>query len=352
MDMRAIGTVMENERAILTAAIERLDAVAGVDIEVADVGTGTKPMRWDAEIWLKHGGKKYKFVVEIKKGLTTSTAHLVARQLMALAREQKTTPLLITDYVTEGVGEMLREMDVQYLDAAGNAHVHAGGVHILIEGKKRAVVGWTTRTEGDPFGWAGLKVVFTLLCAEELRSAAYRDIAKAAGVALGTVGGVMTALEKRKFLMRVGGGLKLRNPKELMQLWVSAYTGKLRPKLLLGRFEAIDGLNAKAAIHHGALLGAETGANRLQKYLKPGIDTLYITGETAKLIAPLRLRKDPEGRLEQRRQFWEFEYPERKLGIVPPLLMYADLMAVGDPRTIEAAEMIYVDYLARCFGEA
>jgi hypothetical protein len=335
---------MENERAILTAAIERLDAVAGVDIEVADDGTGTKPTRWDAEIWLKHGGKKYRFLVEIKKGVTTSTAHLVARRLMALAREQKTAPLLITDFVTEGVGEMLRELDVQYLDAAGNAHVHAGGVHILIEGKKRTETR-TTRTEGDPFGWAGLKVVFTLLCAEDLRNAAYRDIAKAAGVALGTVGGVVTKLEKRKFLMRVGGGVKLRNPKELMQLWVAGYIEKLRPKLLLGRFGTVEGLDAKAAIHHGALLGAETGAMHLQKYLKPGIDTLYIIGDMAELIAPLRLRRDPEGSLELRRQFWEFEYPERKLGIAPPLLIYADLIAVGDPRTIEAAEMIYDEYL-------
>lgn len=343
---------MENERAILEAAIEKIAAVAGVDIEVAEAGAGKKPTRWDAEIWLKHGGEKYRFFVEIKKSVTTSTAHFVARQMMEYARDQKTALLLITDYVTEGVGEMLREMDVQYLDAAGNAHVHAGGVHILIEGKKRTATGWTTRTEGGPFGWAGLKVVFTLLCAEDLRNAAYRDIAKAAGVALGTVGGVVTELERLKFLMRVGGGMKLRNPKELMQLWVTAYTEKLRPKLLLGRFEAIEGLDTHEAIRYGAFLGAETGAMRLQKYLKPGIDTLYITGDTAELFALLRLRKKPEGSLELRRQFWEFEYPERKLGIAPPLLIYADLIAVGDPRTIEVAEMIYDEYLTRHFGKA
>jgi len=248
--------------------------------------------------------------------------------------------------------EILREMDVQYLDAAGNAHVHAGGVHILIEGKKRAAVGWATRTEGDPFGWAGLKVVFTLLCAEELRNAAYRDTSRLRDVALGTVGGVVTALERRRFLMRVVGGMKLQNPKELLQLWVAGYIEKLRPKLLLGRFEAIQGLDTKAAIHQGALLGAETGAMHLQKYLKPGIDTLYITGDTAELIAPLRLRRDAEGGLELRRKFWEFEYPERELGIAPPLLIYADLIAVGDPRTIEAAEMIYDEYLTRYFRKA
>ena len=58
------------------------------------------------------------------------------------------------------------------------------------------------------------------------------------------------------------------------------------------------------------------------------------------------LRKHPEGRVELRRKFWKFDHPEHKRRIVPPLLIYADLIAVGDPRTIEAAEMIYDECLA------
>lgn len=34
-------------------------------------------------------------------------------------------------------------------------------------------------------------------------------------------------------------------------------------------------------------------------------------------------------------------------GFVPPLLIYADLMATDDARAIEAAETIYDNYLAR-----
>jgi hypothetical protein len=34
-------------------------------------------------------------------------------------------------------------------------------------------------------------------------------------------------------------------------------------------------------------------------------------------------------------------------GLVPPLLIYADLMATGDARAIEAAEIIYDKYIAR-----
>jgi len=38
--------------------------------------------------------------------------------------------------------------------------------------------------------------------------------------------------------------------------------------------------------------------------------------------------------------------------VVPPLLIYTDLIAVGDPRTIEAAELLYDDYLIQYFGKA
>lgn len=343
---------MEDEREVLVAAVERIKVTAGVKLVVADAATGTTTSRGEAVLWLKHGGRKTSFLAVVKRGVTTNTVHFVARRLKEIAQGQNRIPLLITEFVSESVGKMLREMDVQYLDTAGNAHLHAEGVHILIEGKKKPKTDRMTRPGGDPFGWAGLKVVFALLCAEDLRSAAYRDIAKSAGVALGTVGGVMTELERRKHLMRVGDEVRLRNQKDLMQLWVTAYIDKLRPKLFLGRFEAIEGLDTREAVANGALLGAETAAMHLRKHLRPGIDTLYITGQMTDWIARMRLRKDPTGSLELRRRFWEFEYPEKKLGIVPPLMMYADLLAVGDPRTIDAAEMTYDEYLARYLEEA
>jgi hypothetical protein len=99
------------------------------------------------------------------------------------------------------------------------------------------------------------------------------------------------------------------------------------------------------AIREGALLGAETAAAEVQKYLKPGLYTLYIEGDLKDFVMKHRLQQHPEGGIELRRKFWKFDHPEEKRRIVPPLLIYADLIAVGDPRTIEAAEMIYDQYL-------
>ncbi len=341
---------MNNERETIEAAIQETAAMTGVDIAVAEDDAGVGATAAGTEVGLKHAGRKYMYIAEMKRGVNKNNAHFIAKEVSENARRKNTGVLLVTEYLTDEVGAILRAMNVQYVDTAGNAYIKAGGVHVLIEGKRRK------KQEPDvdgphPFGWAALKVVFALLCAKGLRNAPYRDIAKAAGVALGTVAGVMINLEKRHYLMTVGGGVRLRDERELVKLWIAAYIEKLRPKLLLGRYDAITALNVDAVAQH-ALAGAETAAARLQRYLVAGRDTLYITGEQKPLIQKLQLRKTPEGTLELRKRFWNFEYPEQEFGVVPPLLIYADLIAVGDPRTIEAAELLYDDYLIQYFGKA
>lgn len=106
---------MENEKELLEAAIEKFNTVAGVDIAVTEARADPKSARWDAVLWLQHGGKKHKFLVEIKKGVTTSTAHLIARRLRARAREQKTIPLLIyADLIAVGDPRTIEAAEMIY----------------------------------------------------------------------------------------------------------------------------------------------------------------------------------------------------------------------------------------------
>lgn len=341
---------MKDERETIEAAIQETTALTGVDLAVVveEAAHGAAPV--DTGLRLKHGGRKYMYIAEMKRVVNRANAHFIAKEVHEDARRKKTAVLLVAEYLTDEVGAVLREMGVQYLDTAGNAFIKAGGIHVLIEGKRRKKVA-QVEDDPQPFGWAALRVVFALLCAKELRNAPYRDIAIAAGVALGTVAGVMTNLEKRHYLITVGGGVRLRDERELVKLWIAAYIEKLRPKLLLGRYDAVTPLNIEA-LPQDALAGAETAVARLQHYLVAGRDTLYITGEQKPLIQQLQLRKAPEGKLELRKRFWNFNYPEQGLGVAPPLLIYADLVAVGDPRTIEAAEMLYDEYLTQYFGKA
>jgi hypothetical protein len=64
-----------------------------------------------------------------------------------------------------------------------------------------------------------------------------------------------------------------------------------------------------------------------------------------------KLRLDPQGEIELLAPFWSFDYPEKNENLVPPLLVYADLLVRADGRTTETARMIYDKYLARYFTE-
>ncbi len=93
--------------------------------------------------------------------------------------------------------------------------------------------------------------------------------------------------------------------------------------------------------------GGEIAAAELTGYLKPERYTVYTDKLPGKLIYKFKFQKDPHGNIEILTPFWTFKWNLAEKRYVPPLLIYADLMATGDARAIEAAEIIYDNYLAR-----
>jgi hypothetical protein len=88
-------------------------------------------------------------------------------------------------------------------------------------------------------------------------------------------------------------------------------------------------------------------AAKLTKQLKPEKVIIYAPEPPGKLIIEQKLRKTTAGDIEILKPFWTFDHEFDALGIAPPLLVYADLMATGDDRNIETAEIIYDNYLAQ-----
>lgn len=200
---------------------------------------------------------------------------------------------------------------------------------------------------GRAFQAMGLQVLFALLAKPELVARPYREIAAAAGVAHGTVGWVMAELPHLGYLAEVGGGRRLINGERLLGQWAEAYARTLRPRLLLGRFRGdIEGLYAHTAQWKEDLtLGGEVAAARLTRHLRPGTATFYARVVDPRVVLKLALRADAEGNVEFRRRFWTFPGEEPRL--VPKLLIYADLLAIGDARCLETAQLLRDGLLAR-----
>lgn len=251
--------------------------------------------------------------------------------------------LLVADYINPQLADWLREQGVMFLDVAGNAYLYDRGLRVWVTGKRDALRLQAERERRRAFQPSGLKVVFALLSRPGSVAADYRTLARDAGVALGTVQWVIRDLVEEGYVLRLGRRRRrLVEPKALLDAWVPAYLRGLRPRLLLGRFEApdLDWWTVIDPREYGALWGGEPAAAKLTDHLKPGTLTIYTDRIPARLVVERRLTLNDAGRVEFRKKFWRFE-AEDMPDTVPPVLVYADLHAVGDSRALEAAERVF-----------
>lgn len=303
----------------------------------------------DALIRIALQDMEWHFAAEFKNRLTRATLGVAVQQLRKFSQRG----LLVTRYVTSQMADLLKKMDIPFVDAAGNAYINEPPLFIFIKGNKLAD---TYRPEPTTraFRPAGLQVVFALLCNPGLENAPFREIAKVATVALGTVGRVIQDLKQMGYLIDMGTrGRRLNRKDNLLARWVTAYPEQLRPKQLTGRYRAINHDWWRYAELHTfrAYWGGEIAATTLTEYLKPQIATIYTNQPLGKLLLKNKIKKDPNGDIEILNAFWGFEYDGQDLNLVPPLLIYADLLATGDARNVEAAEIIYEQELTRLIRE-
>ncbi len=339
------------ERELIDDAIAAARAY-GVNLEVKAIATriGDKPV--DAVFTLQVNEQKTQYLVEVKRGLRPATLGATLLQLQQL--ETLGHPvMLVTDYVTPQLADTLRERGVAFLDTVGNVCINQPPLLVWVKGQRPTERPNTGQASGRAFKPTGLKVVFALLCQRQWVNRPYRALATLAGVAHGTVGWVMADLDQHGFIVTIGHQRRLKNRRRLLDIWVEAYARNLRPRLLLGRYQtaARDWWKGVKVMDYGLQLGAEPAAAMLDEYLTPGVATLYGDKAPGRFIAENQLRTDAHGNVEIRQRFWNFDYEWEWPELVPPVLIYADLLAAGDARCIEAAERIYEAHLARLFEQ-
>jgi hypothetical protein len=329
----------------------------GLQLEVLQREPHTGAGRADAKVRIRHPEGQLDLTAEIALHLTTSNYGPLVGRL----RKEGRKGILIADYIGPGLAERLREQEVPFLDAAGNAFLRDRGLYVWVTGQRNKLAVQRARERVRAFHPSGLKLIFALLCQPDLIQADYRTLAKLTETALGTVHLVFRDLVEERYVQRVGRTRRaLLRPKELLDVWVPAFLHDLRPRLLLGRFAApsIDGWQQVDIRTYDALWGGEPAGARWTGFLKPGTLTLYAERLPAKFLVDQKLKRAEEGRVEIFQKFWRFTDAAADLGLVPPILAYADLLAIGDGRTLETAERLFeqsIDgpfqsYLARTAG--
>ncbi|OKI38805.1 hypothetical protein A6A25_00920 [Saccharothrix sp. CB00851] len=252
--------------------------------------------------------------------------------------------LVVAGSITERAAELLRERGVDYVDAAGNAHIAWNDVLIHVRGRRKAVgpKDLPASRGSKAFSRAGLQVGFVLLAWPHLAAEPLRRLAGAGGVSLGTAKAVIDDLSRAGYLYDVRGTRRLARAGELLSRWSEAYSTTLSPTLLLGEFSAGDiswwsTADDELAESH-AQLGGEVAASLIDPHLVPSTLTLYVDRVPRSLVGKRRMASvDRGGNVQFRRRFWQMSDEGRS---VPPVLIYADLLASGDPRQREHADRI------------
>jgi hypothetical protein len=267
--------------------------------------------------------------------------------LIHRSRHQSPEPrLLVTPYVPPALAEQLQERHIEFLDAAGNGYLDRP-IYLFVFGKKPKHKSIRTNRALRP---AGLRLLYILLKNPAFLAKAQRELATAAGIALGSVPIILQDLREHGHLRRTGAGRQaLANPRELLFRWEDGYGDLLRPKLfrqtcrLAGSSAVFDDLLHRLRQHPSILLGGELGAAALTKHLRPETATLHIAEDEKAVMSSLRLIPDAHGNITLLKTFGTQNSSDdgpKEFHLADPLLIHAELVQMTGDRIREIGDIL------------
>lgn len=184
---------------------------------------------------------------------------------------------------------------------------------------------------------AEFQVVFRLLQDKSNTNLRYRQLAAAAGVSVGSVNNVMQSLMEKGYVVEDGKKRLLRKRTSLLDRWARAYADGLKERFFVARFTFLTPQVKECwrdiRMPENVSWGGEPAAALLDDYLQPERWDVYTADNANALIATGRMIPKADGEIYVYRKFWD------EAG-TPPVVVYADLLAMGNDRCREAAERI------------
>jgi hypothetical protein len=329
---------MEKYRDIVQKSLSKFEQSTGLKvtlIEHSDVHT-------DFSVEIATGSTMNVFDIEAKPTINAAVIGHIKQKIDLF----QNPPLLITSYITPAMYDLLKSSNINAIDAAGNALIITSFLIIQLRGcKPEEPLSSVSRM----FRPSGLKLLFALLCKPGLESSDYREIASEANVSLGSVGWIIRDLKQSGYLVTLGNKkMKLLKKEELVKKWVFNYHDQLKPKLFLGHYSSLlDNWFEKSGNFQNCFLGSEPAASIMTGYLKPDLLTIYVDELQNDFLIKNKLHKTKDGKIVIFKKFWRFIDQWSEKNVVPPLLVYADLIGSQSDRNIETAKIIYDKELSK-----
>ena len=333
---------MTDTKKIVDEAIDKLKRYSGLSVHM-------EKGRPEMDLFINIDGVS--FLATVKSAISDGNRVTVHSHLALNAAKNNLPALIISGYIPIKIAKEYTDEGVNYLDMAGNCSIRYKNLVLIIEGKKKERISKTNQSRA--FQEAGVRIIFHLLNDPANLNLPYRKLADVANVSLGSVSSVMNELIELNFMLATQKKRVLKNKRLLLDRWVTAYHDSLRPKLLLKKmrftnpeqYSNWDDLSIQDA-DDVVLWGGEPAASLLTNRLFPEKFVIYTNGSWQALIQDIKLAPADDGEIEVLRMFWDEVDKFREKYIVPPLLIYADLMGSRIGRNNEIAKMILEDELS------
>lgn len=324
-----------SEADILPTALESLFRQTGFRAEWIPNGTP-----FDGEVILEIDGAEQSFRTVVRKDLSPA-------DIPTLEKLVRGEPffLLIAWRLNKRTKEKLRQRTIPYLEANGNFYFKQGNTLIFLDTQKPFPL--EKKIGNRAFTKTGLKVLFQLLLKPDLIHQPQREIAEAAGVALGNIPKVLDGLLSSGFIIRSGKKkFVYEDRKMLLDRWVVAYQETLRPSIVKGRYTLMSQAWKEIPLDKWlSQWGGEAAGEILTNHLRAEDLCLYTNENRQALIKKYGLRPAREGEIQVLNYFFNNEHPGDPT--VPPLLIYADLIRSESKRCRDTADRIFDEYLRK-----
>jgi len=252
--------------------------------------------------------------------------------------------LYLLDTLSRKSETELRNTGVNFVTAAGQASVSLPGIHIDVRLKnsprQHARTNVPSRRSENLFSTRRAQLICCLLTWPDLLRLSHRDIAQVSGISIGMVPETLALLRLAGFADRSGGTDRLRSTEALIDLWTAAYPTGLLKKLTIAEYAGDIPPRAKLdVLLPDAVVVGETALSDIRN---PQTLTVFVDDWNIRTAIQREWRKSEKPNIAVRKKFWadaRGAYP-KTTHLAPPLLMYAELNATGDPRLIDSAEAI------------
>ncbi len=214
--------------------------------------------------------------------------------------------LLIAGKLYPKTKKELRENNINYIEANGNAYINKNDVYLFIDTNKPLK---TQKEKGNrAITKTGLKVVFHFLLDAELINRTQREIADITDVGLGNIPQVINGLLETNYLLKLNTKeYIINNYQELLNKWITEFDQTLRPTLFKQRFRFQNRNQNWKDIQLNTdktLWGGEPAGDILTNHLRPEKFTLYTTETNKDLMINYKLIPDGDGEIFVREMFW------------------------------------------------